>query len=120
MATASREYIAHWPAAEWRATADRLVTALRGWNAVARRVNWYIRWLECEADATDEDVPAAEVVTRGGFPAVWVNLTFDPGSVAEAELAGVEQGFGLSQYAEATSWVSLLAEPNAAPDRRGM
>jgi hypothetical protein len=117
MATASREYVAHWPAGEWRAAADRLVTTLRAWNAAARRVNWDIRWLESVADADEEDVPVAEVVARGGFPVAWINLTFDPDRLSTKELAGVEQGFELRQYAGAVSRVSYFAEPGPAADR---
>jgi hypothetical protein len=117
--TASREYIAGWPADDWRTTADRLVDTLRSWNAPHRRVNWEVRWLTTEAEATDEAVPAAEVVARGGFPAAFVNLTFDPDRVGAAELAALEQCFGLRQFKAARSRVGYFAAPGAAPDRCG-
>ncbi len=113
MATASREYVAAWPADGWRATTDRLIETLRGWNAPARRVNWHVRWLATAADAADEGVPAAAVEARGGFPAAYVNLTFDPDRVSAAELTAVEEGFGLRQYAAARSRVSYFTEPGA-------
>jgi hypothetical protein len=103
MATASCESIADWPEHGWRDATDRLVAVLRAWNVPTRRVNWYIRWLESPADAEDEMVPAAEVEARGGFPAAWVNLTYDPERVAGEDLADLEDRFGLRRYAEARS-----------------
>lgn len=37
-------------------------------------------------------MPVPEVVARSGFPAVWVNLTFNPDRLVDHELAGIEPG----------------------------
>lgn len=110
MPTGSREYIALRPLFEG-GEADRLIETLRAWNEPRRRINYQITRLDDAVRAEAECLNLEAIEARGGFPCTYVNLTFDPDQVALAELALVEEAFGLAMFAESRSRVSYFRDP---------
>jgi hypothetical protein len=63
-------------------------------------INYYARTLTREAGIAEENLNPERVqaATGGRFPFLWVNLTYDPDRVGEAELVEIETRFGLRQF----------------------
>jgi hypothetical protein len=101
MSTSAREYVSMTGLGDLnkcREMMEEYGKSVRKLNSESKRASCYARVFTSEADILDEcrDVQEIQQHTRGVFPVLWVNLTYDPSLLREEEILALEAQCNLS------------------------
>ena len=115
MPTAAREYVSLLQLGDFQGCQGLLRQcgdALRGLNPATgpKSVSFSGRILVSENDITDEalDSKVIHSFSKGVFPILWVNITYNPQRLTPESFLSVEQAFSLQLIATAESKQTLL------------
>ncbi|MBC8351958.1 MAG: hypothetical protein H8E66_08205 [Planctomycetes bacterium] len=111
MPAAAREYLSRKGIGELHACEQLLAAvtaAVRGTfdsQSSNRRANFFARIIVDEQESEDERITKDEVEThsKGVYPFLWLNFTYDPTRVRPHEILALELRFGLSLIGTAAS-----------------